>query len=533
LQAYIDVAKNTVLPLQQRNYALQQANDILGEHGKKLDLANVATEKITEQTKLFTQATIAQSIATKFADKLADLTIKQAKTTKLLKIAQDAIEATTLDLADANKKYSNSLTQLNYVSSDNTRTISTDIKLMGSQANAIKSSTKLTKELATVNAEITTTQTELNDAITTSTKLFGVIGTESKKTKNQLKSTGETIDEIIAKFRLKISADEAKFLPPLEEVRAKISDYDAVIEKLIVDKKVKLTFPKLIELQKELQGLRDLEANLEKEPIKIKIEPIGPQLDKEFLKLNEAFLNFRQGLKSEELKFLPDKEVTKNQINDYRAFIEKLIKEFNISENNDVIKKLQTELSTLLGKSTSNIIDVTKTIQDQLQTGAYEAGVGFAEALGRGMSSGDISSFFDGINMMLADGMIRIGKQFIKFATELLVIQKTLLTNPTSALIAGIALVAFGTALKSTLSSMSSTNAFATGTSFAPGGMALVGERGPELVSLPQGSKVIPNGKTNSMMQGAMQAVEVYGTLRGQDIYFSNKKYGLTYNRQT
>jgi hypothetical protein len=135
--------------------------------------------------------------------------------------------------------------------------------------------------------------------------------------------------------------------------------------------------------------------------------------------------------------------------------------------------------------------------------------------------------------MMLADGMIRIGKQFIKFATELLVIQKTLLTNPTSALIAGIALVAFGTALKSTLSSMSSTNAFATGTSFAPGGMALVGERGPELVSLPQGSKVIPNGKTNSMMQGAMQAVEVYGTLRGQDIYFSNKKYGLTYNRQT
>jgi len=80
---------------------------------------------------------------------------------------------------------------------------------------------------------------------------------------------------------------------------------------------------------------------------------------------------------------------------------------------------------------------------------------------------------------------------------------------------------------------MAKQKAFATGTNFAPGGMALVGERGPELVSLPQGSKVIPNGKTNTMMQGALQAVEVYGTLRGQDIYFSNKKYGLTYNRQT
>jgi hypothetical protein len=34
---------------------------------------------------------------------------------------------------------------------------------------------------------------------------------------------------------------------------------------------------------------------------------------------------------------------------------------------------------------------------------------------------------------------------------------------------------------------------FATGTNFAPGGMALVGEKGPELVNLPRGSQVIPN----------------------------------------
>lgn len=34
---------------------------------------------------------------------------------------------------------------------------------------------------------------------------------------------------------------------------------------------------------------------------------------------------------------------------------------------------------------------------------------------------------------------------------------------------------------------------FANGTDFAPGGMAMVGERGPELVNLPRGSQVIPN----------------------------------------
>ena len=43
------------------------------------------------------------------------------------------------------------------------------------------------------------------------------------------------------------------------------------------------------------------------------------------------------------------------------------------------------------------------------------------------------------------------------------------------------------------------TSAFASlfraqnGTDFAPGGLALVGEKGPELVNLPRGSQVIPN----------------------------------------
>lgn len=36
---------------------------------------------------------------------------------------------------------------------------------------------------------------------------------------------------------------------------------------------------------------------------------------------------------------------------------------------------------------------------------------------------------------------------------------------------------------------------YANGTNFAPGGMALVGERGPEIVNLPRGSKVTPNHK--------------------------------------
>lgn len=43
---------------------------------------------------------------------------------------------------------------------------------------------------------------------------------------------------------------------------------------------------------------------------------------------------------------------------------------------------------------------------------------------------------------------------------------------------------------------------FAAGTSYAPGGLAMVGERGPELVSLPRGSQVVPSHELSDMGGG-------------------------------
>lgn len=44
------------------------------------------------------------------------------------------------------------------------------------------------------------------------------------------------------------------------------------------------------------------------------------------------------------------------------------------------------------------------------------------------------------------------------------------------------------------------TGLFANGTSYAPGGLAIVGEQGPEIVHLRQGSQVIPNGKSKQLL---------------------------------
>lgn len=61
-------------------------------------------------------------------------------------------------------------------------------------------------------------------------------------------------------------------------------------------------------------------------------------------------------------------------------------------------------------------------------------------------------------------------------------------------------------------------NWFADGTDYAPGGMAVVGERGPELVHLPRGSQVIPNHKIGSGMT-LHQTNHYYGTqVTGNDV---------------
>lgn len=51
--------------------------------------------------------------------------------------------------------------------------------------------------------------------------------------------------------------------------------------------------------------------------------------------------------------------------------------------------------------------------------------------------------------------------------------------------------------------------AFASGTSFAPGGVALVGEEGPELVNVPRGSRVYPAPQTRSMLDNSGLQSEV------------------------
>jgi hypothetical protein len=53
---------------------------------------------------------------------------------------------------------------------------------------------------------------------------------------------------------------------------------------------------------------------------------------------------------------------------------------------------------------------------------------------------------------------------------------------------------------------------FAAGTSFAPGGWAMVGERGPELINVPRGSQIYNNQQTRNMTTNNKPTVNLYIT---------------------
>ncbi len=63
---------------------------------------------------------------------------------------------------------------------------------------------------------------------------------------------------------------------------------------------------------------------------------------------------------------------------------------------------------------------------------------------------------------------------------------------------------------------------YAEGTANHPGGLAIVGERGPELVNLPRGSQVIPAQKTEALLAqrtgGASVHIENFHSYSQADI---------------
>jgi hypothetical protein len=178
--------------------------------------------------------------------------------------------------------------------------------------------------------------------------------------------------------------------------------------------------------------------------------------------------------------------------------------------------------------------DITSNLSSALESSIAAIGVGLGEGLAAAINgTANFGSIFQSIFNALGGVVETLGSQIIAIGAAALVAQAAIaqaLSNPFLVIAAGVALVALGSLIKSATTPQ---NRFAVGTRNAPSGLALVGERGPEMISLPRGSQVLPAAQTANIMGGVGGKVEIYGILRGQDIYFSNKKYSATYARTT
>lgn len=163
---------------------------------------------------------------------------------------------------------------------------------------------------------------------------------------------------------------------------------------------------------------------------------------------------------------------------------------------------------------------------------AVETVGNFFSSLGEAFASGDFSNLGQDILQAFAGFLNQLGQMFIKQGVAEIAfgIAKNFILPGSGAtnIAGGAGMIAAGAAL-SLAGGLASGSArggrggssgsgskpipqFANGTNYAPGGMSLVGERGPELVNLPRGSQVIPNhkisgygGGNNVMLNGNLE----------------------------
>ncbi len=190
----------------------------------------------------------------------------------------------------------------------------------------------------------------------------------------------------------------------------------------------------------------------------------------------------------------------------------------------------QDEIANEVLKQSIAQAEQIKQIYQNSLTNAFS---GIGEALGKAFTGGNLlEGMFTGLFQTIGDGLASLGKKMIETFVLLKILKNSFNTlNPAAGLIAGIALVALGTAMKGIKIGNN-----ANGTDNWRGGLTWVGEKGPELVNLPRGSSVIPN---NESMAGGIDGglssqifIPEY-VLRGADLVVSYKRATATNNRNS
>lgn len=176
------------------------------------------------------------------------------------------------------------------------------------------------------------------------------------------------------------------------------------------------------------------------------------------------------------------------------------------------LKKKEEDIKNLVDQFAANIESaIEDTVIDIADT--------FGDALGKSLAGEeiDVPNLFGKLIGNVGQQIQELGKFLIRVGITMESAKEALLAlfnNPVALVVSGVALVVLGAVLKAQVQKQY--KGFATGVRNFAGGTAMVGERGPELITLPRGSNVIPNGQVNAM--GGQQVFIAENVIRGTDI---------------
>lgn len=502
LKNFVDIARDQTQSLKTRNEALLEANKILGDHGEKLTLVNIATAAVTAEINKFTEATIQQALAAKYADRIADLLAKEAD-------AKDK-------LAEATRKQTAAQQVQNSLPSIQQQALLGEGSPRGGAAAFVNTTTSSADDAAAavsgLAAEVEKLKGRLSDAQLESVKLFGDIGhTKKGDVKAKIKETAADVITTLNEELKNISIEENLF--NVDKGKERVSAYLGAIKtltekfkldpdgKLVGDLFASAAFAKagfIPDLQNFIlkQGInmrKFLQLGLDAlPPIEVGVVPkssAGIIGEKGALPFNDTPKNnIYGGLPTKEQDEDIQNRIFLQGVGIRRAFDSGLSKNepLKFLDNADLksaVARVKTELEQLSGI-------VKNTLSDAVS--------GIGEDLGKALSGvPDGGSLFGNLFERIAEGMKEFGKSLIAFGVGVIAIKKLSL-SPVLAIGAGIALEIAGSLLESKIPK------------FATGGF-VSGPGGPTSDSiqarLSAGEYVIQAAAVNSVGIGYLDAI--------------------------
>lgn len=481
LQKYVEIARDSTKSLEERNFALDKANKILGEHGEKLTLVNINTAAATEEVNKFTQALIQQALAAKFADRIAELIVRQ----------KDQLIDYNKALEDVNKARDR-------------------VKLPGNE-DVLKLYDKLKEayrgQNTTANAynetlvELKLRMRQMSEAAGQSVDLFADLGTKSKETEKTLKSVSSILDDLNKQFTFLNAIETNQGLDKAEEKIKAIED----------------AIKSLIDIGQDPAGglIQNLFGGISEQALPL----AGRLIEVMNKKFKETPIDAPVELRVTTLDF------TKDAL-DFalvRAQLEDLSKRFKIELPINFgamnLAELKAALDTMKAPIEKFQEDVGK-IMEELRNQLI---VGFAEGIGKALAGENVGDIFKGLFSIIGGALKQLGQTMITVSGLMKAIKVAFSSlNPVLAAAAGFALIALGSFIQ------------AKAPKLASGGIVPPGYPNDSFPAFLQSNEaVIPLDRINDFLRpsAASQPIVLTPILRGSDIYLQQQRYASSVRR--